>query len=66
MTAKQIAALKDWLPINVDDSEEKKLVPEGGNEMFLLAQRMQKRFKDLIPDIFDSNIIKVYQNVFNN
>lgn len=59
LTSDQIAALKDWLPVNVEVSEEKKLVPEGRNEMFLLAQRMQKRFSNLLPDKFDSNIIKV-------
>lgn len=62
MTAIQIAALKDWFPVKVEVSEEKKLVPEGGNEMFLLAQRMKKRFRELLPDIFDNNIIKVSPN----
>lgn len=59
LNEKQLSEFRTWFPINISVSQEKYLSFEGGVEMKKLSLRMQKRFKSVIPQIYDNKTFTV-------
>lgn len=59
LNKKQLSVFRTWFPLNISISKEKYLSFEGGIEMMKLAQRMQKRFKSIIPLTYDNKTLIV-------
>lgn len=57
-----IERLRTWeSQVNVD--EEKHLTFEGNDELLQLAERYQKRFPSLLPELFDEKFYKVISRI---
>lgn len=51
-------AFRDW-ESHLSEDEEKNLVQEGEDELIDLAERFQKRFPDLLAEVYDNSTYKV-------
>lgn len=54
-----IKALRKW-EIHITDNEQKQLTHEGEEEMLRLAERMQRRFPDVLSPVYSNSSYKVY------
>lgn len=58
-----LAKLALWYP-QIEIADQKRLVHEGEDEMVDLAERIQHRFPDLIPDDYSNSSFKVSNQIF--
>jgi len=50
LCSQDIESLKKWSPLDIEESEEKFLHPEGDLEMILMGERVQMRFPKLLTE----------------
>ena len=53
-----VRQLSKWTP-EVENTDEKKLTHEGEDELLELAERFQRRFPKLLPEIYSNSSYKV-------
>lgn len=61
----QIEMFLEWSG-NIDANHAKFLTFEGQDEMILLAERMQKRFPNIIPEKYDNDTFLVSMDILSN
>lgn len=55
LNAEELAQIEAWYPSVTDVADEKLLAAEGEREHFELSQRLQARYPNLLPSVFDND-----------